>query len=311
MESHRISWVRFASLFRFLILLPLMALPLAGFLGAQTLNFDSLASRLSAYISMSSGKPAIKPSVLVMDFVETDKHPSQLGSELAAEFSTSLPQNARSFVVVNGDRKFEDFKIARSAAPSGGDGPSVGCSAGQSRPTIVVDGYVDVLDDRVALRIKATRIEDMKTIFDERITLPLTPELQSLESKPVPGNGSSPAGVGTVWNRPGFTLPHAESEIPIVNADDKTYIWPRCLHCPNAGYSDSALAAKIQGSVTLKLLVDSEGLPARIVVVKGLPCGLNDKAIETAAKWKLSPAIGPDGKPTAVWQEAEVAFQLF
>ena len=70
------------------------------------------------------------------------------------------------------------------------------------------------------------------------------------------------------------------------------------------------MGAKIQGVIGLRVLIDVTGKPAEIVVLRGLPCGLNERAVETVAGWRLEPAKGPDGKPAAVWQNVQMSFQL-
>jgi protein TonB len=47
-----------------------------------------------------------------------------------------------------------------------------------------------------------------------------------------------------------------------------------------------------------------------IEVVKGLPDGLTDKAIEVAQKIKFKPAR-KDGKPVSVWVEVEYGFDVY
>lgn len=307
MERDRVHLLRVASMLRFFAFLTI-ACGLPVCLEAQAPDFDALASRLSSSISLSSKGLAIKPSVLVADFTETHGGLNQLGAELAKELSRSLAKNAKDFAVADRDSKFDAFMNARLSPRSDNGATSANCSAGQAEPNIVIDGYFDSLPDRVVVRVKATRLEDTKVIFDERISLALTPELQSLESKPIPIKDS--AKEDTVWNRPGFTTAESGPEIPSVDAGGKGYTQPRCLDCPAAQYSDTATAAKIQGTIRLRVLIDSEGHPARIIVVEGLPCGLNDRAVETVAGWKLSPATGPDGKPMYVWIKVEVSFHL-
>jgi len=246
-----------------------------------------------------------------MDFAETHGSPNELGAALAAAFSKSLAKNAQDFVVSGEDTEFQGFRTARSPARSGDDTSSVDCSAGQPKPSIAVEGYFDDLPDRIVLRIKATRNEDNKILFDERVSLPLTPEMQSWESKALSTSGTPDNQEGLTWVRPDFHMPDDAASIPNMNSAWKSYTRPRCLDCGRAVYPDSAMAAKIQGVIELRVLIDSKGRPAKIIVLKGLPCGLNERAVQTVAGWKLSPATGPDGKPVVVWQDAEVTFQLF
>lgn len=307
MERDRIRRESLANALRLLACLAL-AFVVSASLDGQVTDFDAVASRLSASVSLSSKGLEIKPSVLVADFSETHGGVNQLGAELAKELSGPLAKNAKDFAVAERDSKFDAFMRARLSPQSGNGTPAVECSAGQAEPSIVVDGFFDSLDDRVVVRIKATRLEDKKVIFDERVSLPLTPELQSLESKPIPIRDTAKEDM--VWNRPGFTTAESGPEIPPEDAGDKVYTQPRCLDCPAAQYSDSATTAKIQGTITLSALIDPQGRPARIIVVNGLPCGLNEKAIETVSGWKFSPAAGPNGKSTAAWVKIQVSFHL-
>jgi TonB family protein len=285
-----------------------VALVVSARLDAQVTDFEAVASRLSASISVSSKGLEIKPSVLVADFSESHGGVNQLGAELAKQLSLSLAKNAKDFAVAERDTKYDSFMNSRLPPRPGSGPPPADCSEGQAQPSIVVDGFFDSLDDRVVVRIKATRLEDKKAIFDERVSLPLTPELQSLESKPITIRDTAKEDM--IWNRPGFTTAESGPEIPPVDAGDKVYTQPRCLDCPAAQYSDSATTAKIQGTVTLSALIDPQGRAARIIVVNGLPCGLNEKAIETVADWKFSPATGSNGKPTAAWVKIQVSFHL-
>jgi len=39
--------------------------------------------------------------------------------------------------------------------------------------------------------------------------------------------------------------------------------------------------------------------------------GLNDKALETVKRWRMRPAVGPDGSPAAVQQIVELTFRTY
>jgi TonB family protein len=274
---------------------------------AQTPNFDAVASRLGdAILSLSRGL-ILKPSVVVSNFAETHGSSSAMGAELAQQFSKSLAKNARDFTVADSNYEFDTSSASRSPSQSADDA-AVNCAAGKPKPTFVVNGYMDELEDRVVIRIEATRTEDNKAIFDERVTVPLTPDLRALESKRSSAAEKPSGESGPTWVRPGFHIPDNGANVP--SADSGNYTPPRCLECTRAEYPDSAMAAKIQGVISLRILVDATGQPAEIIVLKGPPCGLNERAIETVATWRLEPAKGPDGKPLAVWQNAQLSFQL-
>jgi TonB family protein len=97
---------------------------------------------------------------------------------------------------------------------------------------------------------------------------------------------------------------------PYLDPDDKEYSLPRCIYCPRADYTDEAMRNKTQGLVILEAVVAADGQIRNLRVMKPLPYGLTEAAIQAVRKWRVSPATGPDGKPLAVRQIIEVAFQL-
>ncbi len=86
---------------------------------------------------------------------------------------------------------------------------------------------------------------------------------------------------------------------------------PACAYCPNPEFSEEARKAKYQGSVLLRLIVDADGRPTNISVLKSPGLGLDEKAIEKVRTWRFKPALGPNGKPVPVWVTVEVTFRLY
>jgi TonB family protein len=74
-------------------------------------------------------------------------------------------------------------------------------------------------------------------------------------------------------------------------------------------YSEEARKAKLQGTVVLYVVVDEQGLPRDLKVVRPLGLGLDQKAIEAAQKWRFKPGL-KDGHPVAVSAQIEVNFRL-
>jgi periplasmic protein TonB len=85
---------------------------------------------------------------------------------------------------------------------------------------------------------------------------------------------------------------------------------PRTIYDPDPEYSEEARKAKYQGSVTLSLVVDSEGHPRNVHVVRSLGMGLDEKAIEAVSKWRFEPGL-KNGYPVAVQIAVEVVFRLY
>ena len=74
-------------------------------------------------------------------------------------------------------------------------------------------------------------------------------------------------------------------------------------------YSEEARKAKFQGTVVLFVVVDENGNPRDLKVIRPLGLGLDQKAIEAVEKWKFRPGM-KDGKPVAVQATIEVNFRL-
>lgn len=61
---------------------------------------------------------------------------------------------------------------------------------------------------------------------------------------------------------------------------------PICIHCPAPKYSEKARADKLQGSVILEAIVTPEGKATKIVLVRRLGEGLDEKAIDAVKSWR-------------------------
>jgi len=86
---------------------------------------------------------------------------------------------------------------------------------------------------------------------------------------------------------------------------------PACLHCPEPPYTDEARKAKLQGNVTLRVLIGADGRAARIQLVKGLGLGLDEQALQAVRSWHFVPARDARRQPVPTWVTIETRFQLF
>jgi TonB family protein len=82
------------------------------------------------------------------------------------------------------------------------------------------------------------------------------------------------------------------------------------LNNPLPNYTEEARRNKVQGVVVLRLLVDETGSVKNIRIVRGLPDGLNEKAIEAGYKLRFKPAM-KDGKPVSYSTVVEMTFKLY
>jgi periplasmic protein TonB len=85
---------------------------------------------------------------------------------------------------------------------------------------------------------------------------------------------------------------------------------PRAISAPDPDYTEEARRAKTQGTCVLWLIVDQQGQPRDIRLVRGLGYGLDARAIEAVKQWRFQPAM-KDGQPVNVQISVEVAFHLY
>ena len=73
-------------------------------------------------------------------------------------------------------------------------------------------------------------------------------------------------------------------------------------------YPDAARAKGIEGTVTLKMLIDAKGRVSEARVKTSIP-ELDAAAVACVKKWHFKPAQKA-GRPTAAWAEGMVTFRL-
>jgi periplasmic protein TonB len=85
---------------------------------------------------------------------------------------------------------------------------------------------------------------------------------------------------------------------------------PVCAYCPDPQYTDEAREAKLQGTVTLRVLVSADGRVSQARFVHGIGLGLDERALETVRGWKFVPARDAARRAIPVWITIEVVFRL-
>jgi len=84
---------------------------------------------------------------------------------------------------------------------------------------------------------------------------------------------------------------------------------PQVLHSIEPEFTDEARRANFQGSVSIKLIVDSQGNPQDVRLASHLGMGLDERAIEAVRHYKFSPAMY-QGHPVSVQILMDVEFHL-
>jgi TonB family protein len=84
---------------------------------------------------------------------------------------------------------------------------------------------------------------------------------------------------------------------------------PEVIHSVEPEFTEDARRANFQGSVSIKLIVDSQGNPQNVQLVHHLGMGLDEKAIEAVRQYKFKPAMY-QGHPVSVQIVIEMDFHL-
>jgi periplasmic protein TonB len=85
---------------------------------------------------------------------------------------------------------------------------------------------------------------------------------------------------------------------------------PQLIFAPDPEFSDEARRAKYQGVCVVSLIVDAQGNPQRVQVVRHLGMGLDEKAVEAVRQYKFKPAT-LQGKAVPVEVNIEVNFRIY
>ncbi|MDH3404894.1 MAG: energy transducer TonB [Acidobacteriota bacterium] len=78
---------------------------------------------------------------------------------------------------------------------------------------------------------------------------------------------------------------------------------------PRPQYTEIARKARIEGVVIVQAIIDETGDVTNVKVLKPLPMGLDQAAVDAISQWKFEPAT-LNGKPVAVYYSLTVNFRL-
>ena len=84
---------------------------------------------------------------------------------------------------------------------------------------------------------------------------------------------------------------------------------PVKLSAPQPQYTEEARRARVQGVVIVQAIIDCDGFVASTTVLKGLPMGLSEAAVDAIRQWRFQPAR-QDGRAVMVYYNLTVNFRL-
>jgi TonB family protein len=95
-------------------------------------------------------------------------------------------------------------------------------------------------------------------------------------------------GLTGVTAYPTFGLPNQAKDVAPAKVEHKA----------EAKFTSFAEHDRVKGSILLRLVVDTEGVPRRVSVVQPLGYGLEAEAVTALTKWRFAPGTR-EGKPVA------------
>jgi protein TonB len=84
---------------------------------------------------------------------------------------------------------------------------------------------------------------------------------------------------------------------------------PDKIVAPQPVYTEMARKARIQGVVIVQAIIDKEGNVTNVKILKGLPMGLDQSAVDAVKRWRFKPAT-LSGKPVSVYYNLTVNFRI-
>ncbi len=200
-------------------------------------------------------------------------------------------------------------KILGVAKPSGGNG-----SGGDENPVPPTRGDLAPLSSRQLA--PAWMIRNLKPRLPVAATI-LDPNSPELENPPVVSLGlpwmkdstgsGGPGGPHGVGNKRGTTMGDGDGDLAGTGTTGGPYHAglraPACVYCPDPLYTDEARRAKVQGNITLQVLIGEYGEAQEIRVSRGIGFGLEERAAETVRE--------AGGRGVPVWVTVDVSFRLF
>jgi len=203
-----------------------------------------------------------------------------------------------------------------SSHPTEGGGRS-----GDQNPIPATRGNLPPLSSIVLVRPtlplnEHPQLPEPPTIFDPNAAPVLTPtDHIGLPWMPDDTNSPGPGKNHGIGSKDGRTIGDKGEGPAGYNNQNSLYkpaaFQPACAYCPYPTYTDEARHGKVQGAVTLQVLVGADGRAQDIRIVKGIGFGLDERAVETVRSWKFIPARDGAKHSVPAWVTVEAVFRLF
>jgi TonB family protein len=143
-----------------------------------------------------------------------------------------------------------------------------------------------------------------------KVKVPVTVAVSfHLKTQPNEDPSKSVPGIAAVVSTEIAPMPKV-APMPVFTRSDRVGVQlPTVLFKKDPNYDPGARAAGVEGEVWVSALVDENGIPTNIEVVRSLHHGLDTEAKKAVSDWRFKPAT-KDGKPIPLTVTISIAFHL-
>ncbi len=277
----------------------------AFYSGSQETSYVALPATeiraLADRVLQEANKADCKPGncrILVADFVFPTGATSQLGMQIADEFSKELASQQSAIQII--ERSRLRAYLEQQSIPSTllNNEKAMRWLGKQLGATAVLVGTTEDEGDSVRVQVNLRSCEKEKAGPVEGFTFPYAGSKDPFTALDFPAKAASVDNSST------------DPAVFRARAGVGGVTSPICLYCPQPSYTNPARAAKFQGTMLLDVIVSPDGEMKSASFIRGLPFGLNDKAVEALRRWKFRPAT-LNAQPVMVKVQIEVTFRLY
>lgn len=253
-------------------------------------EMDALVANVAKKIQKESKRDSKPWSLMILDFGERGKPITQLAPRLSRDFAAALATRLPGLKILSRECAMREFAQEKLDPNLYGDIHVLSWIAGLCGATEYVQGIAHTKGGQILLELHFYRQSDDKGILRVIGTLPITAEFLQLAAQPIQllAPTAPPAPARPTQEKQSF---------------------PECLKCPDPDYSPEARKYDFNGSLLLRITVTTEGEAADILILRGVPYGLNEASIRIIRTWKFKPAKNQAGEPVSMTIPVEFNFR--
>jgi TonB family protein len=268
---------------KLLVALFLAVTAVSGARAQEHPDVGTLASQIANYIEQISVK-----AIIVFDFTGPDTFVTPVGGKLADDLSDILTTSSSKFKVIDRFRAMQALDSNRFAPEITADQEVAAWIARNLGADVAIVGKLTREGSSIQLSVDCLLVKEGKILKSFQAIFPLTEKWKA----DLAINIDPDSSVSAV----------------IVTRKDPGNSFAQCSYCPPPEFPRAARILNSRGTVTLLIVVGTDGKARDLRVVKSPGNGLSVAAIQAVQKWRFKPARGTNGAPTETRIPLEMNF---